>query len=151
MIVSRTGFTGDLGYELWVRSDLVLTMWDKLHAGGADHDIQAFGEEATNMTRLEAGLIMPEMEFNEALNTVNFRHDHSPPESGMDWIVDFDKPHFNGRRALLEEKRKGPRHRLLRLDIPGNKIAEGAIICDNERYAKSIGYDTSAMWSPADF
>lgn len=149
LIVSRTGFTGDLGYELWVRSDLALTMWDELYAAGADYGIQPFGEEATNMARLEAGLIMPEMEFNEALKTVNFRHDHSPLELGMEWIVDFDKPHFNGRRALLEEKRKGPRFRLLRLDIPGNKVAEGAIIYHNERCAKSIGYVTSAMWSPA--
>jgi aminomethyltransferase len=149
LMVSRTGFTGDLGYELWINKELALQMWDELYAAGADYGIHPFGEEATNMARLEAGLIMPDLEFNEALKTVNFAHDQSPFELNLGWLVDFDKPHFNGKQALLEERQKGSPYTLVKLDIPGNKVAVEAIIYDNKRCSKSIGYITSAMWSPA--
>jgi aminomethyltransferase len=149
LMVSRTGFTGDLGYELWIKAGLALDMWDELYAAGGDYGIQPFGEAATNMTRLEAGFIMPAMEFNEALRTVNFEHDQTPFELGLGWLVDFDKPHFNGRRALLEEKQRGPRYTLAKLDIEGNRPADGSYVYKNKRCTKEIGYVTSAMWSPA--
>ena len=149
LMVSRTGFTGDLGYELWIRPDLALQMWDELYAAGADYNIQPFGEEATNMTRLEAGFIMPGMEFNEALKTIHFEHDQSPFELSLGLLVDFNKPHFNGRNALLKEKERGTKYTLVRLDIPGNKPAVEAILYNNERCSRDIGYATSAMWSPA--
>ena len=97
LMVSRTGFTGDLGYELWIEPRLALDLWDKLYAAGADSGIQPFGEAALNMARLEAGFIMPGMEFNEALHTVHFEHDQTPLELNLGWLVDFKKPHFNGR------------------------------------------------------
>jgi aminomethyltransferase len=149
LMVSRTGFTGDLGYELWVRPEWALKLWDELYEVGADYGIQPFGEQATNMARLEAGFIMPDMELQEALKTVHFGHDQSPFELNLGWLVDFDKPHFNGRSALLKEKERGPRYQLTRLDIPGNKPAEGAILFNNQKCAQEIGYVTSAMWSPA--
>jgi len=149
LMVSRTGFTGDLGYELWISPPLALELWDELYAAGADYGIQPFGEEATNMARLEAGFIMPAMEFNEALKTIHFEHDQSPFELNLGWLVDFNKPHFNGRNALLKEKERGPKYTLTRLDIPGNKPAVEAILYNNERCSKAIGYVTSAMWSPA--
>jgi aminomethyltransferase len=101
LMVSRTGFTGDLGYELWIPRDLAIEMWDELYAAGEDYGIQPFGETATNMARLEAGFIMPALEFNEALKTVHFEHDQTPFELSLGWLVDFDKPHHSGRRALL--------------------------------------------------
>jgi aminomethyltransferase len=149
LMVSRTGFTGDLGYELWVKPELALVLWDELYATGADYGIQPFGEEATNMARLEAGFIMPDLELSEALKTVHFEHDQSPFGLNLGWLVDFNKPHFNGRNALLKEKERGPKYTLTRLDIPGNKVAEEAIVYSNKRCSKSIGYVTSAMWSPA--
>jgi aminomethyltransferase len=149
LMVSRTGFTGDLGYELWIQPGLALEMWDELYAAGEDYGIQPFGEAATNMARLEAAFIMPAMEFNEALRTVNFEHDQTPFELSLGWLVDFNKPHFSGRNALLEEKRKGPKYTLTKLDIEGNKPAEGSYIYKNKRCTKEIGYVTSAMWSPA--
>ena len=149
LMVSRTGFTGDLGYELWVRKELALQLWDELYAAGADYGIQPFGEEALNMARLEAGFIMPDMDFHEALKTIHFEHDQSPFELNLGWLVDFDKPHFNGRAALLEEKKRGSKYTLTRLDIPGNKVAVEAILYKNQRCSDSIGYVTSAMWSPA--
>jgi aminomethyltransferase len=149
LMVSRTGFTGDLGYELWIPKALALNLWDELYAAGADYGIQPYGETATNMTRLEAAFIMPAMEFNEALRTVNFQHDQTPFELNLGWLVDFKKPHFSGRSALLEEKKRGPKYTLTKLDIEGNKTADGSYIYKNERCTKEIGYVTSAMWSPA--
>jgi aminomethyltransferase len=149
LTVSRTGFTGDLGYELWVPRALALEMWDELYAAGENYGIQPFGEAATNMTRLEAGFIMPAMEFNEALRTVHFEHDQTPFELNLGWMVDFSKPHFNGRSALLKEKQRGPKWTLTKLDVEGNWPAIESIMYKDERCSKTIGYVTSAMWSPA--
>jgi aminomethyltransferase len=148
LMISRTGFTGDLGYELWIDPAFALTLWDALYAAGADYGIQPYGETATNIARLEAGFIMPYMEFNEALKTVNFEHDQTPFELGLDWLVDFGKAHFNGRRALLEQQRKGPPWKLVKLDIEGNKPADGAILYNNRRCSREVGYITTGMWSP---
>jgi len=149
LMVSRTGFTGGLGYELWIIPDLALDLWDELYAAGADYGIQPFGEAATNMTRLEAGFIMPDMEFNEALKTINFEHDQTPFELNLGWLVDFNKPHFNGRSALLAEKQRGPKYTLTKLDIEGNKPAEDSYLYRDKKCTRQIGYVTSAMWSPA--
>ena len=149
LMVSRTGFTGDLGYELWIPPGLALDMWDELYAAGEDYGIQPYGETATNMARLEAGFIMPAMEFNEALRTVNFEHDQTPFELNLGWLVDFKKPHFSGRAALLKKKQRGPKYTLTKLDIEGNRPADGSWIYSNKRCTNHIGYVTSAMWSPA--
>lgn len=146
--VSRTGFSGDLGYELWIEPKLALDLWDALYEAGDNYGIHPFGEAATNMTRLEAGFIMPDMEFSEALKTVHFRHDQSPFELNLGWLVDFKKPLFNGRAALLKERDEGPEFQLIKLDIEGNKPAEGSYIYSNKACTKEIGYVTSAMWSP---
>ena len=148
LMVSRTGFTGDLGYELWIAPKLALKMWDALYAAGEDYGIQPYGEAATNMARLEAGFIMPDMEFNEALKTVHFQYDQTPFELSLGWLVDFKKPHFNGRNALLKERDKGPEYTLTKLDIEGNKPAEGSSLYGDKACRKEIGYVTSAMWSP---
>ncbi|MCZ6640945.1 MAG: aminomethyltransferase family protein [Gammaproteobacteria bacterium] len=149
LMVSRTGFTGDLGYELWIQPTLALELWDELYAAGADHGIQPYGEAATNMARLEAAFIMPAMEFNEALRTVHFEHDQTPFELNLGWLVDFKKPHFSGRSALLRVKQRGSPYTLTKLDIEGNKPAVGSYIYKNKRCSQEIGYVTSAMWSPS--
>ncbi len=149
LMVSRTGFTGDLGYELWITANLALALWDDLYEAGEHYGIQPYGEAATNMARLEAGFIMPAMEFNEALHTVHFEHDQTPFELNLGWLVDFGKPHFSGRAALLQQKQNGPKYTLTKLDIEGNKPAEGSWIYADEACRRHIGYVTSAMWSPA--
>jgi aminomethyltransferase len=148
LMVSRTGFTGDLGYELWIEPELALELWDALYAAGADYGIQPYGEAATNMARMEAGFIMPGMEFNEALKTVHFQYDQTPFGLSLGWLVDFKKPHFNGRAALLEERDKGPEYTLVKLDIEGNKPADESHLYSDKRCSREIGYVTSAMWSP---
>ena len=149
IMISRTGFTGDLGYELWVEPNLALTLWDHLYEAGANYGMQPYGEAATNMARLEAGFIMPYMEFNEALKTVNFEYDQTPLELDLAWLVDFKKPHFNGRRALLEQHKNGPKTLLTKLNIEGNKPAEEALLYSDRDCSQEIGYVTSAMWSPS--
>jgi aminomethyltransferase len=149
LMVSRTGFTGDLGYELWIDRHHALDLWDRLYEIGADYGIQPFGESALNMARMEAGFIMPLMEFNEALKTVHLNHDHTPFELNLGWLVDFKKPHFNGRSALWAEKQRRPEYLLTKLDIEGNKVAENSWLYANQRCTKHIGYITSSMWSPA--
>jgi aminomethyltransferase len=148
LMVSRTGFTGDLGYELWIAPELALTMWDALYSAGENYGIHPYGETATNMTRLEAGFIMPDMEFHEALKTIHFEHDQTPYELDLGWLVDFKKPHFNGRTALLAERDNGPEYKLTKLDIEGNKPAEESYLYSDKACTKQIGYVTSAMWSP---
>jgi aminomethyltransferase len=149
LMVSRTGFTGDLGYELWIEPLLALDLWDALYGAGENYGIQPYGEEALNMARLEAGFIMPDMEFNEALKTVHFEHDQTPFELSLGWLVDFKKPHFNGRLALLKEQRQGSVYTLTKLEIEGNKVADGSWIYSDKDCEKHAGYVTSAMWSPA--
>lgn len=148
LMVSRTGFTGDLGYELWIKPELALDLWDALYAAGEDYGIQPYGESATNMARMEAGFIMPGIEFNEALKTIHYHYDQSPFELSLDWLVDFNKLHFNGRNALLKERDQGSAYRLVKLDIEGNKPAEESYLYSDENCTKEIGYVTSAMWSP---
>ena len=72
----------------------------------------------------------------------------SPLELGLEWLVDFGKPVFNGRRALARQMRDGPRWRLVRLDIEGNKPATDAYIYPSKKGRGSIGFVTSAAWSP---
>jgi len=149
LMISRTGFTGDLGYELWIENESALELWDTLYEIGENYGIQPYGEAATNMARLEAGFIMPYMEFNEALKTVHYQHDQTPFELNLGWLVDFNKPLFNGRKALLLDKKNGPKYTLTKLDIEGNKPAEGSYIYGDKKCSLEIGYVTSAMWSPA--
>jgi len=148
LMVSRTGFTGDLGYELWIKPELALDLWDVLYAAGENYGIQPYGESATNMARLEAGFIMPDMEFSEALKTIHFEHDQTPFQLNLGWLVDFKKPHFNGRQALLKEKQQGPEYTLVKLDIEGNKPADESHLYSDKACKHEIGYVTSAMWSP---
>lgn len=148
LMVSRTGYTGDLGYELWVEPVDALKLWDALFSTGQLYGIQPLGDDSLDMARLEAGFIAPDVDFHGALYTVNRRHDHSPFELGLSWIVNFKKGHFTGRSALLQQRESGNHRHLLRLDIEGNKPAGHSILYTGRNCAKEIGYVTSAMWSP---
>lgn len=147
LTVSRTGFTGDLGYELWIDPAHAEWLWDRLFMAGELHGIRAMGDEALAMLRLEAGYIQANHEFLSANATVRHNHTRSPFELGLDWLVDFSKPNFNGRRALLAEKARGHRYNLVKLDIDGNKPAHNAYVFSTNN--KQIGTVTSATWSPS--
>ena len=144
LTVSRTGFTGDLGYELWIESARALDLWDALFAAGKLHGIRAIGTHALEQARIEAGYLAPFVDFLPATTTVRTGRTRSPFELGLDWLVDFKKPNFNGRRALAAEKRNGSTWRLVKLDIEGNKIAGSSYIYADKKLKKNIGFVTSA-------
>ena len=85
------------------------------------------------MARIEAGYLAAYMEFLPADETVRTGVSRSPLELGLEWLVDFKKPNFNGRRALAEEKRNGSTWRLVKLDIEGNKPAHNSYIFANAK------------------
>jgi len=147
-MISRTGYTGDLGYELWLDPADAAAFWDALFATGALYGIQPLGDESLQMARIEAGFLAPDVDFHGALNTVQRGCDHSPLELGLGWILNFKKPHFSGRAALLAQKASGDYRRLLKLDIEGNKPAEHSILYADAKCSREIGYITSALWSP---
>ena len=147
LLVSRTGFTGDLGYELWIKPDYAETLWDALFAAGKHYGILPIGNHALDIARIEAGFIQADVDFVPALDVVRTGRGRSPFELGLDWLVHFDKPIFNGRKALLEEKNKGSRYRFVRLDVEGNKPANDSFIYNSKK--EIIGHVTSATWSPS--
>jgi len=148
LTVSRTGFTGDLGYELWMEPDAAVAVWDGLMSAGASRGIRAIGSQALNVARIEAGFVMPNIDFVSAEHTIRTGRDRSPLELGLGWLVDFNKGHFTGRRALLEERARGPQRRLVGLDIEGNKPAHNALLYTDDSGRHEIGSVTSAVWSP---
>ncbi len=147
LTVSRTGFTGDLGYELWIDPGHAEVLWDRLFEAGQLHGIQAMGDEALQMLRVEAGFIQCRHDFMPAHATVRNGHTRSPFELGLGWLVDFNKPVFNGRKALLAQKKNGHRYKLVKLDIDGNKPAYDSYVFTKNK--KQIGTVTSATWSPS--
>ncbi len=149
LMVSRTGFTGDLGYELWIAPEKAEALWDKLFAAGEVTGIRAIGTQALELARVEAGFLAVYEEFLPADETVRTGRTRSPLELGLGWLVDFKKTNFNGRRALADEKRRGSTWRLVKLDIAGNKAAHHSYIYAKEKgNKKEIGFITSAAWSP---
>jgi len=149
LMISRTGFTGDLGYELWISPDRAEALWDAIFEAGQLTGIRAMGTDALNLARIEAGFIQAFDDFLPATPTVRSGRSRSPLELGLEWLVDFKKPVFNGRRALAEEKRNGSTWRFVRLNIDGNKPAHHSYIyAKQKRNREAIGFVTSAAWSP---
>jgi aminomethyltransferase len=88
------------------------------------------------------------VDFVSAEHTIRTGRDRSPLELGLEWLVDFNKGHFTGRRALLAQKTGGLRRRLVGLDVAGNKPAHNALIYAEAGGKREIGSVTSAIWSP---
>lgn len=145
--ISRTGFTGDLGYELFAPRAAALSLWDRLWNAGAEHGIRAIGYSALNRTRIEAGFIVANADFVTAETALRADRVRLPDEIGLDWLVDPDKPNFNGRRAILDARRNQTlKHILVGLEIEGNISAEHAIVY--HRGKREAGLVTAATWSP---
>src|SRR6266851_2507537 len=148
LTVSRTGFAGDLGYELWMEPEAAEAVWDALMEAGRSRGIRAIGSQALNIARIEAGFLLPNVDFVSAEHTIRTGRDRSPLELGLGWLVDFNKGHFTGRRALLTERAQGSRRRLVGLDIAGNKPAHNSLLYTDDSSKREIGSVTSATWSP---
>jgi aminomethyltransferase len=162
--VSRTGYTGDLGYELWIPTEGAVKVWDALMAAGAAYGIRPAGMLALDVVRLEAGLILIEVDYTSARHAMNPEQNYSPGEIGLGRLVNFDKGDFVGRLALEREARAGgPERRLVGLqldwyDIEGLYDAQGlppAISPAVDRSpvpvfagGRQVGRATSHGWSP---
>jgi len=145
--VSRTGYTGDLGYELWTDPVNALPLWDAIFAVQGKYDIHAIGLDTLEMVRIEAGFIMPGFDFNCAESTVRNAYDRSPYEVGLGWVVNLDKGHFAGRNALVAEKARPAQRRLTKLVVDGNKPVGEAFIYAGKN-GKQVGEVKCTTWSP---
>ncbi|MDH3991258.1 MAG: aminomethyltransferase family protein [Gammaproteobacteria bacterium] len=145
LVVSRTGFTGDLGYELWIAPHKAEALWDRLFESGEPYLIKPFGTHALEMARIEAGFLQAGVDFMPAEEVVRNGRSRSPFELGLGWLVDMDKSVFNGRRALQQELARGSRYRFAILDVDGNKPANHSFILKGN---KQVGTVTSAAWCP---
>jgi aminomethyltransferase len=117
--VTRTGYTGDLGYELWIPVEGALAVWDRLFDAGTDYGIRPAGIQALDICRLEASLILIEAEYTSARHAFAPELKYSPFEIGLGRLVKFDKEaEFTGKRALLAERDAGgPERRLVGLEL----------------------------------
>jgi aminomethyltransferase len=162
--VSRTGYTGDLGYEIWIPAEAATTVWDRLMEVGVAWAIRPAGMLALDVTRLEAGLILLEVDYTSARHAMNPEQNYSPSEIGLGRLVDLAKADYVGRRALAEEARRGgPSRRLVGVTLDWYGIealydAQGippSISPTVDRSARPIfeggrqvGKVTSLGWSP---
>ena len=103
--ISRTGYTGDLGYEIWMPWDRAIDVWDALMTGGRPFDIRPAGMLALDVARVEAGLLLIDVDFHSSRKALIESQKYSPFEMGLDRLVQLDKGPFVGREALAEERR----------------------------------------------
>jgi len=161
--ISRTGYTGDLGYELWVDADRAVALWDALIDAGTPHGITPAGIWALDLARIEAGLVMLDVDYFSAHRAVIEDQKSSPFELNLAWTVSADKGPYNGRRALRAEKAAGSAWSFVGLDVDWVSLeriyAERGLPPQLPTVAwrtsapvykdgKQIGYATSGCWSP---
>ena len=161
--ISRTGYTGDLGYEIWVEADRALNVWDALIAGGRAFDITPAGMLALDVARIEAGLLLIDIDFNSSKKALVEEQKYSPFEMGLDRLVHLDKNRFVGQQALIEEKRRGCAKQIVGLEIDWTEVEKlyeavglppavspiaSRLAVPVFRNGAQIGKATSTTWSP---
>jgi glycine cleavage system T protein (aminomethyltransferase) len=161
--ISRTGYTGDLGYEIWVEADSALKVWDALIARGGAFDIKPAGMLALDVARIEAGLLLIDIDFNSSKKALIGDQKYTPFEMGLGRLVSLDKDRFVGQRALVEEKSRGPAKQIVGLEINWPEVESiyervglpPAVSPIASRVAvpvfgngRQIGKATSTAWSP---
>jgi aminomethyltransferase len=161
--ISRTGYTGDLGFEIWMPWKDAVKVWDELMSKGRLFDIHPAGMIALDIARIEAGLILIEVDYHSSKKAVIDSQKYSPSEIGLGKLVDFKKENFVGREALVAEAKKGAERALVGLEINWNEVEAlydkigmapqvpsqasrvAVPVYRNERH---IGKATSTTWSP---
>lgn len=161
--VSRTGYTGDLGYEIWVAADKAVNVWDALIEGGRPFDIKPAGMLALDVARIEAGLLLIDVDFNSSKKALIEAQKYSPYEMGLGRLVHLEKNRFVGQAALREESRRGPAKQIVGLEIDWpavEKIFEQAglppavspiasrVAVPVYQNGDQLGKATSTTWSP---
>ena len=145
--ISRTGFSGDLGYEIWCKNEDAINVWDSLFTFNRDYKVLPAGMNALDMVRVEAGFIQPNADFMSAEQALRPNRMRNPYELGMGWLVDLNKNYFTGKKNLVNLKKKTLTKKLVGLDIQGDKPAIGSVLYDKNK--KEIGIVTAGMWSPS--
>jgi aminomethyltransferase len=161
--ISRTGYTGDLGFELWVDASRAVELWDLLIQAGTPYGITPAGIWALDLARIEAGLVMLDVDYHSAHHALIPAQESSPLELGLEWTVSWDKGPYNGRRALRAERQRGAEWRLVGLavdwesleslyrevglppQLPGLAWRTSVPVYHG---GKQIGYASSGCWSP---
>ena len=161
--ISRTGYTGDLGYELWVDADRAVALWDALMAGGAGYGITPAGIWALDIARIEAGLVMLDVDYYSAHHALIEDQKSSPDEINLAWTVNLEKGPYNGRRALRAARAQAQTWAFVGIDVDWESLerlyaARGLpphlpnvawrTSAPVYRNGQQVGYATSGCWSP---
>ena len=161
--ISRTGYTGDLGYEIWMPAERALDVWDRLIAAGAAHDATPAGMLALDVARIEAGLLLIDVDFHGARKVSVDLQRYTPDEIGLGRLVSPDKAPFVGRGAIRAERARGHARQVVGLEIswadlerlytqvgltPQVPIAASRVAVPVYQDGRQVGRATSTTWSP---
>jgi aminomethyltransferase len=161
--ISRTGYTGDLGYEIWIPWDEAPRVWDALMADGRAFDIRPAGMLALDVARIEAGLLLIDVDFNSSKKALIEAQKYSPYEMGLSRLVSADKERFVGQAALKRELREGPPRQIVGLELDWTEVerlydtlglapqipaAASRVAVPVFRDGVQVGKATSTTWSP---
>jgi aminomethyltransferase len=122
--ISRTGYTGDLGYEIWIPWHDAVKVWDALMAEGTQFDLHAAGMLALDVARVEAGLLLIEVDYSSSKKALIASQKYSPYELGFGKMVDLDKENFIGKRALAQDQKQGVARQLVGLEVDWVEVEE---------------------------
>jgi aminomethyltransferase len=161
--ISRTGYTGDLGYEIWIPWNRAIDVWDALMSGGRPFDIHPAGMLALDVARVEAGLLLIEVDFNSSKKALIESQKYSPFEMGLGRLVQLEKRAFIGQKSLAAEHREGHPRQIVGLDIswpaierlyddlgmpPQISAAASRVAVPVYRNGRQVGRATTTTWSP---
>jgi aminomethyltransferase len=161
--ISRTGYTGDLGYEIWMPWDRAIAVWDALMRGGRPFDIHAVGMLALDVARVEAGLLLIDVDFNGSKKALAEGQKYTPYEMGLGRLVQIEKRPFVGRAPLVDEFRRGPARQIVGLEIswpaveklyedlglpPQVAATASRVAVPVYKNGRQVGKATTTTWSP---
>ena len=161
--ISRTGYTGDLGYEIWMPAERALAVWDALTIAGQAFELKPAGMLALDVARTEAGLLLLDVDYVGSRKALIPSQRYSPYELGLSRLVSLDKAPFVGRAALAEERRIGARRQIVGLEIEWSEVeklyekrglapvapaATSRVAVPVVRGSRQIGRATTTAWSP---
>jgi aminomethyltransferase len=161
--ISRTGYTGDLGYEIWMDRADAARVWDALMHAGPAHALRPAGMLALDVTRIEAGLLLIDVDFFSARKALTASQIYSPFEMGLGRLVDFNKERFVGRDALAAEHTVAPTRRIVGLAVhwpaveqlydrvglpPLAQATASRVAVPVYAGGRQVGRMTSSTWSP---
>ena len=161
--ISRTGYTGDLGYEIWIPWDRAIDVWDALMRGGRAFDIHAAGMLALDVARVEAGLLLIDVDFNSSKKALIEAQKYTPFEMGLGRLVQIEKRPFVGRGVLADEHRRGHARQVVGLEVswpaveklyddigmpPQIPAAASRVAVPVYKGGRQVGRATTTTWSP---